>query len=92
MKTAETTEKLTSVKLQPMININKLNVDLWCPVLRFGRKKAGEFRFPIVFKNHKQAQKLYEELSALKGKSLSEVKKLSNKLYDKFKKFHYKNN
>ncbi len=81
------TEKLTSIKLQQMININDLDVDLWCPVLRFGRK---QYKFPIVFKNYKQAEKLYDELEKLKGNTIEQVKEASEKLYTKFKKHHRK--
>ncbi len=84
-------EKLTSIRLQPMINIKNLDTDLWCPVLSFGRKKSGKFKFPIVFKNYKMAEKLYDELEKLKGKTVDEVKSVSDKLYAKFKKYHYKN-
>ena len=83
-------EKLTSIRLQPMINMTDLDTDLWCPTLNFGRKKTGKFRFPIVFKNYKQAEKLYDELDKLKGKTIDEVKAVSDKLYDKYKKYHYK--
>lgn len=83
-------ETLTSIRLQPMINIETLDTELWCPVLSFGKKKSGKFKFPIVFKNYKQAEKLYDELELLKGKTIDEVKAVSDKLYNKFKKFHYK--
>lgn len=82
-------EKLTSIRLQPMININQLETELWCPTLNFGRKKNGKFKFPIVFKNYKAAEQLYDELQKLIGKSLDEVKAASEPLYDKFKKYHY---
>ncbi len=84
-------ETLTSIKLQQMINVKTLEIELWGHVLKFGRKKSGEFKFPIVFKNYKQAEKLYDELYKLKGKTIDEVRDLSDKLYDKFKKYHYKN-
>jgi len=83
-------EKLTSIRLQPMININKPDMDLWCPTLNFGRKKAGKFKFPIVFKSMKPAEKLYDELQKLIGKSLDEVKAASEPLYDKYKKYDYR--
>lgn len=82
-------ETLTSIRLQPMINIKKLDTELWCPVLSFGKKKAGKFKFPIVFKNYNQAEKLYIELEKLIGKTINEVKEQSDKLYVKFKKYHY---
>ncbi len=84
-------KRLTSVTLKTMINIKKLDTDLWCPVLKFGKTKDSEFKFPIVFKNYKQAEKLYDELEKFKGKTFEEVKNLSKKLYLKFKKYDYKN-
>ena len=86
-----TTEKLTSIRLQPMMNINKPELDLWCPTLNFGRKKSGRFKFPIVFSNYKQAEKLYDELAKLKGKTLDELKAEANKLDEEFKKYNKKN-
>lgn len=85
-------EKLTSVKLQPMINLNKLSMDLWCPVLSFGRKKSRKFNFPIIFKSMKPAGKLYDELVQLKGKGFDEVKQTAEELFDKYKKFDYRYN
>jgi hypothetical protein len=83
-------EKLTSIRLQPMMNIDKPNLDLLCPVLKFGRKKSGEYKFPIVFKDEKPAGQLYDELKSLIGKSLDEVKAASEPLYDKYKNFDYR--
>lgn len=83
-------EKLTSIKLQPMMNIEKPDLDLLCPVLSFGRKKSGQFKFPIVFKREKPASDLYDELKLLIGKSLEEVKDASDNLYEKYKKFDYR--
>ncbi len=85
-----TEETLTSIRLQTMMNTKTLDVELWCPVLSFGRKKAGKFQFPIIFKNYKQAEKLYDELEKFKGMTLSEVRGRSQKLYDKYKQYHYK--
>lgn len=83
-------EKLTSIRLQPMINLKNMDTELWCPTLNFGRKKTGKFRFPIIFKNRKAASQLYTELEKLKGKTIDEVKAASETLYEKFKKYHYK--
>lgn len=83
-------EKLTSIRLQAMININKPELDLLCPTLNFGRKKIGRFKFPIVFKDKKSAIKLYDELKLLVGKSMREVKDASEPLYEKYKMFDYR--
>ena len=83
-------QKLTSIRLQPMINLETMDTNLWCPTLNFGRKKTDKFRFPIVFKNRKAAGQLYDELEKLKGKSIDEVKAAADVLYEKFKKYHYK--
>ncbi|OFY87865.1 MAG: hypothetical protein A3F72_03050 [Bacteroidetes bacterium RIFCSPLOWO2_12_FULL_35_15] len=90
MKNLNQTEALRFVHLQPMMTIKKPYIDLYCPVLRFGKKKSGEFKFPIVFKNRKQADKLYDELEKLKGKTIDEVRAAADVLYEKFKKYHYK--
>jgi hypothetical protein len=82
-------EKLTSIKLQPMINLKNPEMDLFCPTLNFGRKKTGRFKFPIVFNDEKTASQLYDELKLLIGKSIDEVKAASEPLYEKYKKFHY---
>jgi hypothetical protein len=82
--------KLTSVKLDRMIDMLSLNDLLWCPVLNFGRKKEGRFRFPVIFKSYSKAEKCYDELIALKGKTLEEVKTLSEPIYEKYKKYHIK--
>lgn len=89
MKNQEQT--LSSIQLKQMINIKDLDTELWCPILKFGKKKSGEFKFPIVFKNYKKAEKLYDELEKFKGKTIEEVRKQSDVLYEKYKKFDYKN-
>lgn len=83
-------EKLTSIRLQPMMNIDKPELDLLCPTLNFGRKKTGRFKFPIVFKDEKPASQLYDELKLLIGKSIDEVKDASEPLYEKYKMFDYR--
>ena len=83
-------QKLTSIRLQPMINRNKPQLDLLCPILNFGRKKTGQFKFPIVFKDEEPASQLHDELKSLIGKSIDEVKSASETLYDKYKKFDYR--
>ena len=85
-----TMEKLTSIRLQPMININKPDLELICIVLKFGQKKSGEYKFPIVFKEENPATQLYDELKLLIGKSLDEVKTGSEELYEKYKQFDYR--
>ncbi len=81
---------LTSIKLQHMINIKDLDSDLWCPVLRFGRTKKGEFKFPLVFKDFNKAEKLYDELIGFKGQSIEAVRAKADKLYTKYKKYDYR--
>lgn len=83
-------EKLTSIRLQMMIDMNHLNTELWCPVLNFGRKKDARFRFPIVFKSMSKAMQLHAELIKLKGKTIDEVSEVSKISYNKYKKYHYK--
>ncbi|MEK6880825.1 MAG: hypothetical protein AABY22_14495 [Nanoarchaeota archaeon] len=83
-------QKLASVKLQTVIDLKTLNIDLLCPVLSFGRKKSDKFQFPIIFKNYNQAEKLYDELEKLKGKSFDVVRTEGDTLYKKYKKYHYK--
>lgn len=83
-------EKLTSIRLQPMMDIDKPELDLLCPTLNFGRKKIGRFKFPIVFKDEKPAIQLYDELKLLIGKSIDEVKAASEPLYEKYKQYDYR--
>lgn len=85
----EVGEKLKSIRLQEVINVNKPTWELFCPVLRFGNSKKGEYKFPIVFKDKTQAGNLYDELSLLIGKTIEEVKTESSQLFEKYKKFHY---
>ncbi len=80
---------LKSIKLQRQINIKQPDLDLWCPVVRFGKSKKSEYRFPIVFNDYSDAKLLYEELNKLIGQPLDEVKKASEILFDKYKKYHY---
>jgi hypothetical protein len=82
---------LSSIQLKPMINIKNLDTELWCPILKFGKKKSGEYKFPIVFKNYKKAEKIYDELEKLKGKTIDEVREKSDAIYEKYKQFDYKN-
>lgn len=82
-------ENLSSIRLQEKINLDMPDLELWCPVLKFGKKKSSEYKFPIVFKNRKAAEKLYDELEKLIGKPWDEVKAASEILYPKFKKYHY---
>ncbi len=70
--------------------IDKPELDLFCPVLNFGRKKTGRYKFPIVFKNEKKAIQLHDELKPLLGKSIDEVKTACNPLYEKYKMFDYR--
>lgn len=83
-------EKLTSIKLQPVMNIKNPELDLLCPVLSFGKKKTDKFKFPIVFKDETKASELYNELEPLIGQSLNEVKQQAVILYQKYKKFDYR--
>ena len=85
-------EKLTSIRLQPMINIKKIELNLLCPILNFGRKKKDEFKFPIIFKDEKIASQLYDELELLIGKSFDEVRVSAESLYEKYKTFDYRAN
>ena len=84
-------QKLTFIQLKPMINIKNLDTDLWCPILKFGKKKSGEYKFPIVFKNYKKAEKIYDELEKLKGKTIDEVREKADAIYEKYKKYDYTN-
>lgn len=83
--------KLTSIKLQTMVNLKDLGRDLWCPVLRFGRKKENSFRFPVVFNNYHRAQMAYHELEKFIGMTKEEVEKAAEPIYDKFKQYDYNN-
>lgn len=83
-------DKLTSVILQPMINIHKPNLDLLCPVLSFGRRKKDQYKLPVVFKDESHANDLYDELKLLIGKPIDEVRTICDSLYKKYKKFDYR--
>lgn len=82
--------KLTSVKIQTIIDMSKPTKNLWCHVLRFGRLKKDERRFPINFSQRNPACKLHDEFAKLIGKSMTEVEQAGGKLYKKYKKFNYK--
>ena len=83
-------QRLTSVFIQPKIDLNDLNVDLFGITVCFGKKKSDKFSFGLVFDKEKNAKKLYDELILLKGKTRKEVAKVSESLYDKYKKLSYK--
>lgn len=82
--------KLTSVKLQSMIDLQMPEIELSCPMLRFGRKDSNNYKFPIVFCEETKAVELCDELKLLIGKTLEESKSKLQSLYEKYKQYHYK--
>lgn len=83
-------QRLTSVFIQPKIDLRDLNVDLFGITVCFGKKKSDKLNFGLVFDKEKNAKKLYDELIILKGKSRNEVAKISESLYMKYKHLSYK--
>ncbi len=53
---------LKTLKIQPTIYKSRPSLDLYKIVLSFGSKKTDGYNFPIVFKNIKAAENLYDEL------------------------------
>jgi hypothetical protein len=81
---------LTSLKVQAMIDLISFETEMFTIVLRFGRKKSDTRRFPVIFKNTNKLSKCYDELEKFKGKTLDEVRTLTEPIYDKYKKYHYR--
>jgi len=81
--------KLWRIYIQPLIGKSDLS-NLFCPVLKFGRKRSDELRFPIVFKSEKKCNQICDELEKLIGKSYEEVKIAGDLLFETYKQFDYR--
>lgn len=81
--------KLTSVRLQMVININIPEYELFVPVLRFGLKKT-ESNFPIVFCDEKPMHEVYDLFEKMKGSSYDEVVNRAKVLFKDYKKYDYR--
>lgn len=82
-------KKLTSIRLQPVINIKIPQQELCVPVLRFGRKET-EMRFPVTFCSHNKSIEVYSKLHKFIGKPLNIVITQCDILSEQYKQYDYK--
>ena len=72
-----------------MINLKTPNLELWCPVLSFGKNKSSQYNFPVIFKDFEVAVEVKNELDKLIGSTISEVIESAKLLDSKYSEYHY---
>jgi hypothetical protein len=82
-------EKLTSIRLQQVINIKIPQQELCVPVLRFGRK-GTEMRFPVTFSSEDKSIEVYSKLHEFIGKPINVVLTQCDILSEQYKQYDYK--